>query len=254
LKDLLIFLPGCINPNGMSLTVLQDGNSRKQQCVDSIRFYLDKTDIPILFVENSGNDISYLFRQEIQIGRLEILTFKGNDYDKKLGKGYGEMLILEHASIFSHFFKSASFIFKITGRYKVLNIGSYINRYYDNKNVFDLTCNFTKNLSYVDARFWGANPSFYTKILIKYKDMINDSKSMYFEHVLCKAAHEAIINGYKYSSLYHYPRYGGVSGTNGTTYNHSFRNWIPKEVLYRTLNRIQNFIQNRFDPNKSNYI
>lgn len=247
MKDLLIFLTGCINPNGMSFTALQDDNLRKQHYVDSIRFYLGKTDIPILFVENSDNDISYLFRQEIQIGRLEILTFQGNDYDKKLGKGYGEMLILEHASLFSHFFKSASFIFKITGRYKVLNIGSYINRYYDNKNVFDLTVNFTKNLSFVDSRFWGANPSFYKEILIKYKEMINDSKSIYFEHVLCKATHEAIINGYKYSCLYHYPRYAGIYGTDGTTYNDTFRNWIHKEILYKILNGIKNFTQKRFD-------
>ena len=227
----------------MAFTVLQDAEVRKQHYLESLRFYLEKTNVPILFIENSDSDISHLFQNEIQKGRLEILTFQGNDYDKSLGKGYGEMLILEHASSFSKFFKEASFIFKITGRYKVLNIESYIDRYYDNENNFDLIINFTNNLSFVDARFWGANPLFFTEFFLKYKDEINDTKSIYFEHVLSKSVHQAIIKGYKYSNLYHYPRYSGVYGTLGTTYNDSYWKWKAKN-FYRV---ILNYFQKKID-------
>jgi len=249
LKNLLLFLTACINPKGMAFTSLQDASLRQKHYVNSLKFYLDKTDVPILFVENSGSDISHLFQNEIQKGRLEILTFQGNEYDKSLGKGYGEMLILKHAYLFSDFFNEASFIFKITGRYKILNIESYIDRYYDNENNFDLIINFTKNLSFVDARFFGANPLFFTEIFLKNNDKINDTKSTYFEHVLSKSAHQAIIAGYKYSNLYHRPRYSGVYGTLGTTYDDTYWKWKAKDLCHVTLNRIQNYLQKRFDLN-----
>jgi hypothetical protein len=227
----------------MSFTVLQDADIRMHHYLESLRFYLENTNVPILFVENSGTDISHLFQNEIRKGRLEILTFQGNDYEKTLGKGYGEMVILEHATLFSKFFKQADFIFKITGRYKVLNIESYINRYYDIQHSFDLVMNFTNSLSFVDSRFWGANVLFFNDILLKFKDEINDEKSIYFEHVLCKSAHQAIIKGYKYSSLYHRPRYSGVYGTLGITYNDSYWKWKAKDFIEKTLNIVQNHFQ-----------
>ena len=116
----------------MSFTVLQDIDIRKNQYIDSIRFYLNSSDCPILFVENSGIYISSYFQNEISSKRLEILVFNGNDYDKTLGKGYGEMLIIQHAFEKSVFIKSANFIFKITGRYKIINHSSF-EKYYKKK-------------------------------------------------------------------------------------------------------------------------
>jgi len=245
LNNPIIFLTGCIDPQNMSFTILKDIESRKQHYLDSIRYYLKRTDLPILFVENSGNDVSCFFSNEIESNRLEILTFHGNDYERDLGKGYGEMLILEHATLFSHLFKKASYIFKITGRYKVLNINSYIKYYYEKKESFDLLINFSPNLAFVDSRFWGASPCFFTDRLLKYKDIINDSKSVYFEHALSKAIHESIINGSKYSSLCNYPRYSGIYGTLGTSYDDSFLFWFPREILFKILNRIQEYLQIR---------
>src|SRR6266542_3820804 len=128
-KKQVIFLTGCINPGGMLFTKLQDPQDRKHQYIDAISFYLKTTTLPILFVENSGIDISEIFREEILKKRLEIITFNGNGYDKRLGKGFGEMMIIEKALQDSVFLKQADFVFKITGRYKLLNLKDFVNQY-----------------------------------------------------------------------------------------------------------------------------
>jgi hypothetical protein len=127
-NNLLIFLTACINPENMAFTALLDMDRRKKHYIDALNFYIEKTNLKILFVENSGVDLSYLFQKEIKNERLEILTFNGNDHQKSLGKGVGEMVILEHAIAKSIFFKKSNFLFKITGRYKILNINQFIKQ------------------------------------------------------------------------------------------------------------------------------
>jgi hypothetical protein len=227
----------------MQQTVLQDAQARKDQYLDAIRFYLNKTKIPVLFVENSGNDISAFFREEISSGRLEVITFHGNKFDRSLGKGYGEMLIIEHATS-SELFKKADFVFKITGRYKVLNINTFIQYYSQNESI-DIMVNFRKDLSFADSRFFGAKRPFYSDFLVRYKDQVNDSKSDFFEHALSKAALESIILGYKYSGLGYYPRFSGIRGTDNSRINDSLFYWIVKVIAYRIFISIQNIFQIR---------
>ena len=228
----------------MTRTVLQDKLIRQKQYIDSIKFYLDRTNLPVLFVENSGNDLSDSFIEEIKNERLEILTFEGNDFDRSLGKGFGEMLIIEKATFDSRLFAEADFVFKITGRYKVLNINSYIDYCSKNQSI-DLLVNFKPELSWADSRFWGANINFFKDSLLKHKDSVNDSRSVYFEHVLSTAVHESIIEGYNYSGLYNYPRFSGFRGTDNSRINDSWLYWILKQLLYKVLIWIQNIFQIR---------
>src|SRR5215217_4279349 len=125
----LILLTGCINPNGMTFTKLQDPEKRKSQYLDSIRYYLNHTENLIVFVENSGTDISEEFQNSEDKKRLEIITFFGNNFDRHIGKGYGEMMILKHAFQHSVLIQECVSIFKITGRYKLLNIKSILKSY-----------------------------------------------------------------------------------------------------------------------------
>jgi hypothetical protein len=226
----------------MYRTQLQDIQIRKQQYLDSIKFYLDKTKLPVLFVENSGNDLSDSFATEIKSKRLEILTFGGNGFNKSLGKGYGEMLILEHAILFSKLFAKADFVFKITGRYKVLNVKSFINYFSQNQDI-DLMINFKPDLSFADSRFWGANCLFFKDILLNYKAYVNDTNSIYFEHALAKAVHDAVNKDFKYSRLYHYPRFSGFRGTDNSKINDTWGYWILKEMLLQSSTWISNVFQ-----------
>ncbi|MDB5143817.1 MAG: hypothetical protein JWQ66_2530 [Mucilaginibacter sp.] len=235
----LLFLTGCINPNHMPFTLLADPKIRHEQYVKAIDFYLKRTNLPILFVENSGVDVSNEFSSYIDSNRVEILTFNGNDFDRSLGKGFGEMLIIEHAIKHSEFFKRADFIFKITGRYKVLNINSFIKQLAGRPQI-QVLVDLRKFLSYSDSRFWGAERDFFFR-LIESKDQVNDSANVFFEHVLCRLVHQRIIENCTYAFLKYMPRYSGIYGTTNTSYNDSWRYWFPENVKHRLRHYLMNY-------------
>lgn len=127
MENKILFMTACINPNGMSNTALQNVAERKNQYVHAVEYYLSHTDFKILFVENSGCDISPLFEDEIQQGRIEIITYSGNDFDRSLGKGYGEGLIMRHALSHSSFLRDGDVVIKVSGRHIVKNLKQIVN-------------------------------------------------------------------------------------------------------------------------------
>lgn len=222
MTDQLILLTGCINPNGMVYTKLQNPDTRQTHYIDSIKFYLLKTQNKILFVENSGIDISKEFERDKE--RLEFLVFFGNDYDKNLGKGHGEMLILKYAFDNSNFIKHATSICKITGRYKVLNIQLLLTHYL--KCDCEVMVELVHQLRYSDSRIFIANKPFFDNYLFFLKTQIDDSNGFYFEHALQKAVLMAIMDDKLYLPFKYKPRIVGISGTENSDYDSSFLNWI----------------------------
>lgn len=122
----VIFLTACVNPGGMANTLHTDCRQRMEEYKEALCFYLQKTKLPIVFCENTLCDMSGEFSSYIASGRLEYLTFDGNHYDKRRGKGVGEIEILEYAFLHSKLLQDGTHIIKITGRLKVLNIKSLI--------------------------------------------------------------------------------------------------------------------------------
>ena len=54
MDDVVLLLTACINPNGMLYTTIQDTELRKKHYIESLFFYLTKTQYKIVFVENSN--------------------------------------------------------------------------------------------------------------------------------------------------------------------------------------------------------
>ena len=106
----IILLTSCVNPNCMPFTALSDINVRKQQYLDALRFYVNNTPLPIVYVDNSNVDIKeYNVISNIVDDRLELLSFDGN-HDKKHGKGYGESEIIDYAIQHSNIINSNKFL------------------------------------------------------------------------------------------------------------------------------------------------
>lgn len=226
IPKVVILLTGCINPMGMSFTKLQDPVIRKRQYIDAIKFYLTNTENDIVFVENTGVDLSDQFID--QKNRLEVITFLGNNYNKLLGKGYGEMLILKHAFEFSQFIKKHTSICKITGRYKILNIKSILRSYSEsNCNVM---VDLPKQLRYGDSRIFIAEKFFFLDYLFKRIELINDSNGVYFEHILNNAVLKFIMENHSWLPLKFIPRIVAQSGTDSLHYDHSFFKWFPANI------------------------
>jgi hypothetical protein len=213
---MILLLTGCINPNGMTMTALSNQEERKKQYVEAIHFYLSNTRYPIVFSENSGTDISHLFKKEIQSGRLEYLSFSGNQ-NKEKGKGYGECEIIQYAlnnSKIIHFVKDKR-IAKITGRLIIRNINSIVRGHsilFPQKTVF---CAINSNLSFPDSRFIIAPECFYQTFL-KSKEAINDTQGYFFEHTLCDTIKRE--KQLPYSRFLLMPQIEGMSGSSGEIY------------------------------------
>ena len=92
----ILFLTACVNPKGMAYTKLSNPEIRLQQYKDALNWHLENTDMKILLVENSGYDFSDSYQKQIDEGRMEMLCYDGNDYDRSRGKGYGEAAIMEY--------------------------------------------------------------------------------------------------------------------------------------------------------------
>ena len=122
----VILLTACINPNGMGYTYLQDPEIRKSQYLEAIDFYLKETNCDIVFCENTGANIFDEIESAEKCSRLEYLTFCGNDYDKRRGKGYGEATIICYAIENSRRLRNVDSVIKITGRVIIRNISELL--------------------------------------------------------------------------------------------------------------------------------
>ena len=214
---MIILLTGCITPNGMSFTSLNDPKERKEQYVNAINFYLARCNYPIVFVENTGTDISYLFTSAIQLGRMEYLSFIGNK-EKERGKGYGECEIIQYALENSHIIHSTNDkrIAKVTGRLIIENVVfllKFIDFVFSKRTTI---CSINNEYSYADSRFFIASVSFFQEFL-KYKELINDAKGYYFEHALYDTIKNTI--SYPFAPFLIMPQILGVSGSTGEVYH-----------------------------------
>lgn len=210
----VILLTACINPGGMAFTKLSDPDERKTQYIDAINYYVKKTTFPIVFVENSNTDISFLFQDKIIEDRLEFLTFKGNA-DKTRGKGYGEAEIIEYAMNHSKNIAIDSNIIKITGRLIVENVMKLVA----SRDLFclkySIQCAVNSEFSFADSRILISSVIFMRQFLNK-KYQIDDSKNVFFEHVLLNTIKE--IDKFYYFPFLEKPQIIGVSGSTGEVY------------------------------------
>ena len=226
----IILLTSCVNPNGMPFTALSDINVRKQQYLDALRFYVNNTPLPIVYVDNSNVDIKeYNVISNIVDDRLEILSFDGN-HDKEHGKGYGELEIIDYAIKHSNIINSNTnvSIIKITGRLVIVNIMTILNQLKYNilPSSNSVICSMNSDFSMADSRLLIAPLNFY-KRLIENRMAINDSEGVYLEHVLCSLIKKQ--NLYAFHTFFSEPQYQGVSGSTNITYEakkHTFREKI----------------------------
>ncbi|MCH5174292.1 MAG: hypothetical protein J1F40_00215 [Prevotellaceae bacterium] len=186
-NNIVIVLTACVNPNGMSYTMLQDPDVRKLQYIESLHFYLNKTLLPIVFVENSNTDFSDDFKTWIDKGRLEYITFDGNSqFDKIKGKGYGEAVMLLYAIEHSVMIHNCKYIIKVTGRLQVQNINKIANScclFLDNVWRSNIERNSVATTVFISS------PRMLRLLLERHKEEITEEQRGFFwiENVLAKA-------------------------------------------------------------------
>src|SRR5690554_3397707 len=113
MTDAVICMTACIQPNTVMVSAV-NVDERLADYKKCIRFYLDQTDLPIYFLENSDHylDSDKDFQEFQNLQRFTVLRFSPHPNTKK-GKGFQEFYTLDR--FVKDHLHSNSFI-KVTGR------------------------------------------------------------------------------------------------------------------------------------------
>ncbi|UKT63279.1 hypothetical protein [Pedobacter mucosus] len=232
----VILLTASVNVKGMVFTNLQDVEIRALHYIEAIKFYFNETQLPIIIAENTNHDFTNALPAEIlNSGRIELLSFDGNQFPKTFGKGYGELESIHHAVLHSKFINPNTKIIKVTGRYKVFNIKVFIKSVAKNDNILCRAMYFKGQLKAFSGIFI-FDQHFIENYLMANHELMNDSKGIYFEHVLATTFLKYIADGNKFALLCAYPRLLGISGTENIqhrTNNYYF--WLRRNIIYKVV-------------------
>ena len=69
--EVVLLLTACIKPNVTDKIAVSDWKKRELMYMDALNWYLDNTDYNIVFVENSGVDISNNFKNYLNSATLQ---------------------------------------------------------------------------------------------------------------------------------------------------------------------------------------
>lgn len=218
-NKICILLTACVNPSGMSHTALQDPVVRAKQYRQALDFYIKETNLPIVFCENTMYDMSVDYKQYIDSGRLEFLTFDGNNYDKQRGKGYGEAVIMKYAVEHSNLIRNSKYIIKITGRLIVTDI-----KRISSSPLLCLNNLFRSNIKekFISTYLFVARPQLLQKFVNKYQELIwedSPTNDLIEHHWFRALTRDSDFNDTTYVPFFQIPKVAGVSGTTGERYS-----------------------------------
>lgn len=170
----LLLLTATITPkSGVPNLKRTDPKQRLQDYAEALKFYLshvNKSCDGIIFVENSNSDISqlkYIVEEQGLTEYVEFIVFEGLDYPVEYDRGYGEFKLLDygmsHSKLIQQSSEARTVIWKMTGRYTVLNLEEMIKK---QPKKFDLFCNCRDYPKYwVDTYFMAWTPEGYETCL-----------------------------------------------------------------------------------------
>ncbi len=220
--DFCLILTATINPGEIPDLVRKDVGIRLADYKKSFEFWIKKPNIKkIIFIENSNYDLSYfhnLAKKYNSNGKqIEILSNNLNsNFDKNLGKGFGQYLCLKEVFDTSSIAKNTNYFIDVTGRHCITNFDNILNDI--NLNKSDIYVNLSDNLKFSDTNIYGGSKSFFLDYLIPETNKTNDSEGKIFENCVAKAVLKAVADDYTISKTPIYPVIDGYIGTNGKKY------------------------------------
>lgn len=237
--EVVLLLTGCIKPNVDDKIAVSNWKKRQDMYVEAISWYAVNTNYKIVFVENSGTDVSDLI---VKCKNVDIHTFTSIPDIPDRSRSYKEMQIMEYAFKHSPFLQSDNImVVKITGRLKLLNINQLVNNLlkrsekYNNRFVSSAK-NARKPFS--DCRFMYFTKDFWP-ILHAQKENIWPTYGM--EWVMGDAIREATKKGIKFV----YPPYveliEGIGMSSGASLRLEGKQLLKQKVKHAILKTLFNW-------------
>jgi hypothetical protein len=227
LNNTLLMTATVTPPIGIPDLQRRDPKERMNDYARALKFYCNISEriIPrIVFIENSNADLSHLeeiARATTAAHRVEFLSFYGLDFPPKYGRGYGEFKLLDYAMEHSATLASAdadAMLWKITGRYRVLNISRIIR---DAPRSPDLYCDMRQwPIPWVDLRIFGCTTRGYRSLLKGLylqlqEDLINKAPEQHLHSIISELAKSHHI----ITRLKNEPFIDGIRGKDSKNYS-----------------------------------
>ncbi|HJY77456.1 MAG TPA: hypothetical protein VKE95_12530 [Burkholderiales bacterium] len=236
MPEIHLLLTATIHVRSTALTARVDPQQRLADYAAALAFWLRVGGIErIVFCENSGADLAPLQRAAARLApdrQVEWLGFTGAALDPARGKGLGEAQIIEHALAKSKALSGDGYVLKATGRYTVPNIAHVLPRTSAVSGP-DVICNLHENLARADSRLFFATPAFLARYLLPRCAEIDDSRSVFLEHVLARAVLRAVSEGLRWELPRQRPDIRGVSGTWGGRIGSPFGERQARAAVFR---------------------
>lgn len=190
----------------------RDADTRRADYAAALARWMARPDAPgITFCENSGADLGSL--EALAKGRdVEFLSYAAPAEDAPRGKGYGEMGLLMAAFARSAHLGGAQHVLKVTGRQFVPTIDAWLAALAARPELA-VMCNLNGGLRFADSRAFAGTPAFYHDFLFPRCEQVDETKEVWFEHILALAVHAAMAEGALWSLPPVIPEFVGVSAT-----------------------------------------
>ena len=212
-----LILTCTIDPGNMPNLVRKNIETRLNDYKKSLNFWINNKDVnKIIFIENSGSDVSYFrnLAKSENNKEIEILsTNSNNSYDKNLGKGYGQYLCLKEVFESSMIAQKTDYFIDVTGRYCIKNFSLILKDIISNNT--NIYINLSDNLKYSSPSLFGGSKKFFTNYVLPETKKTNDSLNNIFESCVANATLKAISNGMSLSKTPLYADIQGFIATNG---------------------------------------
>ncbi len=233
-----------------------DCKQRENDYAEALKYYLSIPDQyvdRIIFAENSNSDLSNLKKVVNDTSHnktVEFLEYKnGNNFPPQYGRGYGELKLIDYAVDNSKILTEDDFIWKVTGRYKLLNIIKLIKT---QPKRFSIYCDLRKyRINAADTRAYAFTLQGYRRYLynkyhhLKKLDELNGPKNMimseiaWFSLIYANIRNEFVRDDFDeliFPRLKYVPHFEGMMGGSK---NYSFdspkekRKYVLKSIIRR---------------------
>ncbi len=208
MPDIVICLTGTIVPNA-SHVARNDVQQRAGDYIGAIEFYLNHTEFPIIFAENSDYDIEAdgRFGKFMRMSRFRIMRIAPHPNVIK-GKGFQEFYMLDRVV---ESLPENTLLMKITGRYTVRNIAGIASQLTEG-----ITIDLHRKMKIAITGLFAVSAAVYRKHITGIFAEADDSKGRFIEHVLYDRIHTTDLLSHC-ALLPANPQYEGVSGSHGAS-------------------------------------
>jgi hypothetical protein len=210
---IVIILTATLDVNNCVYTLRTNTEERLADYQKSLEYYIKNTTYDIIICENSGSKYFEELKKLQVDNRIEFLQYNGNNFDRNLGKGYGERATLNYILNNSKLIQDNNYSYacKITGRLileNIVEIVEYVNNFNKKYHFLHFGCNEREKMC--NTRCYFIKPFSISKL---FEHEINDTNYQLMEHCfynLCKKYPSELIKIE--------PKFIGICGGTNTSY------------------------------------